>query len=313
MVTTSEYSATAIDFYPHEDTTPEPAPFREAQMPGKGLGLIATRDILAGEIIMSRAPTLLVHHDSHSDLPRDVLTELYDAAVAKLPAGRRASFERQYGESHYDRINKNAFWIGLTEDESGAHQGAYPDIARLNHACRPNCAQSFDNATMYVTAVTDISAGTELTISYTDVLLPSAERHARLSTGWKFECGCQLCASGAAGLAASDAALVAAKELESRLDDPAAEGMNADDGARLVDILKTEGLHVVLGRAYARAALNYALFGKHDTAQKWAGDAAKVLERELGDGHPDVKGMKVMAKDPKEHWSWGILRKGAET
>lgn len=138
LVTLPEYgSVVSSSFPPHVDFTASPEPFREAEIPGKGRGLVATRDIKAGEVLMSRAPTMLVHSDSHSDEPREVLEELYDEALERLGGERRRRLDGQFGKDIFERIDKNAFKMGLTGDEAGAHLGVYPEVARLNHACRP--------------------------------------------------------------------------------------------------------------------------------------------------------------------------------
>lgn len=167
------------------------------------------------------------------------------------------------------------------------------------------------NATITVTAAKDIPAGEELTISYTDIRQPSASRAERLLS-WGIKCTCPLCSASATDLAASDARLAEITNLEERLDDPQAEGVTAEDGARLVKLSEEEGLHVSLGKTYARAALNFALTGEPVRAQGYAKRAVDVLVREFGEDNGDVKGMRILAADPKEHWSWGLRRKGAE-
>ena len=78
-----------------------------------------------------------------SELPRHAANILrfvvYGLAVARLPKDRRDAFMAQMGHDIHDKINTNAFqFFAHGADEQGTrHLGAYPDVAKLNHDCRP--------------------------------------------------------------------------------------------------------------------------------------------------------------------------------
>ena len=91
--------------------------------------------------------------------------------------------------------------FGITElllTVSGA--GVYPAGALLNHSCAPNCVPIYtrmptiDGAPIQLfRAICDVTAGSELTHSYTEIARPRSERRARLFAVYGFHCSCALC------------------------------------------------------------------------------------------------------------------------
>ena len=156
-------------------------------------------------------------------------------------------------------------------------------------------------------AVRDIAPGEELTVSYIDATLPRDERQERLRD-WGFNCTCSQCAQSDLDSALSDGRVARIRSLERDLDNFAEMSVTADTGSELVDLYEKERLHIYLGAALTRAAINYALFGEAKKASEYAAAAAEAVARENGPLAADIKPMKVLAADPKNHWSWGKRR-----
>ena len=72
----------------------------------------------------------------------------------------------------------------------------YPTASRLNHSCQPNCVATFTGISLQIRAVETVQPGEELTISYTDLLNPSAKRKEGLREQYGFDCKCQKCVYG---------------------------------------------------------------------------------------------------------------------
>ncbi|KAJ8341850.1 hypothetical protein SKAU_G00341410 [Synaphobranchus kaupii] len=90
------------------------------------------------------------------------------------------------------KVTCNCFSISDGElQEVGV--GLYPSVSLLNHACRPNCVMVFEGRILRLRAVQDIRPLEELTISYTDVMMPSQERRKRLQEQYYFLCDCEHC------------------------------------------------------------------------------------------------------------------------
>ncbi|KAL2184008.1 SET domain-containing protein, partial [Thermothelomyces heterothallicus CBS 203.75] len=270
-----------------ESTGIEPEAFYEAEVPGKGSGLIANRTIHKGEVIMQRGPALLIQSVPHIDLEPGRRLELYQAAVDRLPEPMRSRFLRQAGDTVYDKVEKNSFRVFLDGDRKHSiHLGLFPDMSKFNHDCRPNVHYRISDLTHTTVAVRDIPAGEELTISYIYGLKARAERLEQLSE-WGFTCTCPQCALSEPEAGASDNRIRQIKMLEDEIEElirrlrPAAV-LRPELGARLVELYREERLDAYMAPALTRAALLYSMFGHEERAREYAREAVGALEREKG-------------------------------
>ncbi|KAJ8290595.1 hypothetical protein GJAV_G00015040 [Gymnothorax javanicus] len=71
--------------------------------------------------------------------------------------------------------------------------GLYPSMSLLNHSCSPNCVMVFEGRMLQLRAVKNIRPLEELTISYTDVMMPSQDRKEQLKDQYYFLCECEGC------------------------------------------------------------------------------------------------------------------------
>ncbi|CAK7204001.1 SET and MYND domain-containing protein 3 [Sporothrix eucalyptigena] len=312
VVTTEENAASLASMTtPFVEDVVSPPPFFESYILGKGIGLVANATIRHGDRLMVHSPTLLVHWKTHETLEVTLREGLYQAAVHRLPAPARRVFSRQMligGSDIHANIETNCFrfFLGGGHDEQAGHLGCFPPAARMNHDCSPNVHYTITNAVQSIVAVRDIRPGEELSVSYVDLMLPSAERKERLR-GWGFECSCALCRDEKAS-AAADARLEEINALTEKMDsgDPS---VTVDDGHRLVALYEQQpGLVLYIGQqAYTRAALECALF-REECAVEYARKAVEALEIEMGDvtSSQDVVSMRVLATEPHTHWAWGL-------
>ncbi|KAI2616777.1 SET domain-containing protein [Hypoxylon sp. NC1633] len=308
---TSERDAHIASNFPvMASSTAATLPFHTAEIAGKGIGVVADRKIRKGETILVRSPTIMVQTEAHVGMEPGTRDVLYDLAVDRLPSKGRQLFMGQMGRDVFDKIEMNCFQLYIDgANESGGHLGCYPEISRFNHDCRPNVHNRINNMTHTTVAARDIELGEELSISYIDVILPREERRSRLR-GWGFECACSHCRMSDEEAAASDARLRRIKQLESALVNFNETVVTAETGAQLVDLYERERLDIHLGRVYTRAALNFALFGEEDKAREFARVAVEAVERESGPDAGDAKAMRILAENPRAHWTWGKRRKG---
>ncbi|CAK7215222.1 hypothetical protein SBRCBS47491_002409 [Sporothrix bragantina] len=175
------------------------------EIPGKGKGAVATRDIPRGTSIITELPLLLARLDlfgnETSPLPhQDKLQHLLQGALAQLSMAEQqavqnlAIFQRGSDTSFIEDVLRTN---GLGVNVGGiAHTGLYPRISRLNHACRPNTFWRYSPRTLAVefVALRDIAAGEELTHSYIQRDTVEVTRHDLL-THWGFNCTCEVCSS----------------------------------------------------------------------------------------------------------------------
>lgn len=111
---------------------------RVTEVPGKGIGVVATRKISKGETILVRSPTMMGQTAAYVGLEKGTREVLYDVAIGKLPSKGQELFMGQMGKDVHEKINTNCFQLYVDgANESGSHLGCYPEISRFNHDCRP--------------------------------------------------------------------------------------------------------------------------------------------------------------------------------
>ncbi|KAL2138647.1 hypothetical protein VTI28DRAFT_6462 [Corynascus sepedonium] len=311
----------------------EPEAFYEVEIPGKGSGLIANRTIRKGEIIMQRAPALLIQNHPHIDLEPGLRLEMYQAAVDRLPEPTRTNFLRQTGDTVYEKVEKNSFRVFVDGNtQHSAHLGIFPEVSKFNHDCRPNVHYRISNFTHTTIAVRDIPAGEELTVSYIYGMVPRAERLEQLRE-WGFTCTCPQCTLSDRESGASDNRIRQIKMLEDEIESlmsaaasnrrrrrqrgSGAEGggstenedvaLRPEMGSKLIELYLEERLDAYLTPAYTRAALLYSMFGHEERARNYAREAVGALEREKGPRAGDLPSMRRLAENPRSHWSWGVM------
>ena len=85
------------------------------------------------------------------------------------------------------QLKNNQFAICDELINSEVGSAVYINASMLNHSCRPNAFPIFDGATLYIKALKKIKKDEEITISYTDTKVTSAERHEALYSIYRFK------------------------------------------------------------------------------------------------------------------------------
>ncbi|KAK0184139.1 hypothetical protein F5146DRAFT_1006825 [Armillaria mellea] len=140
---------------------PTPSDNRDAvafrPVEGKGMGMVARRTILAGELIISERPVYAQRKTLARCSDQNTMNELEDLAIIHF----RVSFQT------------NFLMLDITEepdpDPDNQFVGIFPLLSRANHDCTPNSHYffNFSSFTGEFRATRDIPQGEEVTISYT--------------------------------------------------------------------------------------------------------------------------------------------------
>lgn len=189
--------------------------------PGKGLGIFAEEDVLAGEAIIAEKCSL-VHgplteeQDARFwcdpknigrqfDLVRNFMNlsqedqsdimSLYNCHEKKFPSRNWSPGEYPSGPTLAGKFLTNRFRI------SSKLTGIFFRCAIINHSCDPNCTFyievngliDVEDQWLVIEASRDIKAGDELTISYIPCDDSFGERQAFLSLCYGFKCVCSWC------------------------------------------------------------------------------------------------------------------------
>lgn len=210
-----------------DDREEQKRPFKVTEIPSKGLGAIATRDIRRGEVLIRERPLVV--------WPSELSAEQARALVGNLtPSARKAYMSLANASSASSSSSKldpilgiratNGFNVELPSidprqtpaellvgDLASRNRTAsfvFARIARINHSCLPNADHSIDwrNLRMTVYATTDIAAGQEINIEYMPSLVQRThqERRQALERDFGFVCHCRACSGSPEEVAASD-------------------------------------------------------------------------------------------------------------
>lgn len=262
----------------------------------KGKALIAMQKINKGDVIMVDSAALI----SSSRLPMHITpiegASLLETAARMLPEedyNTIMDLDKPSGTAGLDAILKtNSFACqfddGGVEDE---YLCLFPQVSRINHACRPNANAKFIPRTlsMEIRALRDIPAWQEITITYGKLDLKYMERQKLYEENWGFKCACDLCASGIYKLVDSDWRRERFVQLHEQI-----EGLNAEEfdlqqvvqwEKEILEISETEVLDVLVTEDMERLAYIYAGLGRREEAREWALNAKRnLMQWKLGPG-----------------------------
>jgi hypothetical protein len=282
-------------------------PFEQFEFPGKGRGLVANKTLFRGDQIFASTPLLMTDPNTWYLSESDRLSLLY-RGVETLPKASRESFwallDHFKGDPVDDRISTNNFEV---EINGVPQQALMPEIAMLNHDCRPNAAYFWDeeDLTHYVHALRTIQPGEEITISYIESETDRTSRLTKLETNWGFKCGCSACTAHPAMTAESDTRIVQIKEMIANLNDWKESSSATPEMAELMlSLYEQERLYSSMATAYKHAAEVHSSFGNKYQAIKYARMAVEFSVLDKGFRDPDVREMQRMAKQPQLTWSW---------
>ncbi|KAK2604630.1 hypothetical protein N8I77_007543 [Diaporthe amygdali] len=289
--------------------------YEAKQIPGKGVGLIANRNITQGELIMARTPAVVVDGTAFNNLSTIHLTQALAQAIKSLPQGHQKEYLRlsthddvaTFEERVYKIFATNNFRTKFTNGND--FHSTFTEVSRLNHDCRPNSGYHFDASTLSqnVYAARDIRTGEELSIAYYDPLQARAARRHQLQSHWGFQCTCKHCTADPELVAKSDQRIEQIHALWRDLDDysPASAG-SAEKAELLVQLYQLEGVETRIHEAYYRAAIEWNGVGNSVLALEAAQRCLDRGELMRGPDAPFARNMRELIQNPQKHWSWNF-------
>jgi hypothetical protein len=302
---------------PEQATVPTGVPdtdlFTIEAIPSKGKGLVASKAIPAGTLLISEPPLFTTASLTNAEtIEKDL-----QAIVRALPKEGQKAFLFLHNNfpgqpnPFSNIIRSNGYPLGPNSDVGGI----FPLIARMNHSCRPNAQHRWNPArgeqTVY--AVRDVAAGEELTLSYHNGG-PSAERKAALQQFFGFACACELCAQPAEALRKSDRRLRDAARLDESIGDARRVRLQPADALKdckeLLRIYEAEGVRDTrLPRLYYDAFQICAMHSDAARASVFAESARRVRELSEGPDSEEAAAMKVLEEAPETFENWGSASK----
>ncbi len=280
-------------------------------MPGKGKGLVAIKDITPGTLIISESPLLTTEGISSSD------PEASEAHLATSFSSLSLKQQDAYMALHnnHSETDPKRPLSGIMKSNGypmgGGHGGVCEIIARINHACNPNGVQFWNELREELTvyAMRPIPSGTEITTSY---LMggTSSERKSNLKDQFGFECACELCSLPKEKREQSDTRLRRAQELDALIGDERTPYEEPDRVLKackeLFDIYELESIKDGrVSRLYYDAFQTCNLHSDLARARcfvKYYCDAKQMAE---GKDSINVLEERRYIKDPRKHGSFG--------
>ncbi|GAA6037178.1 hypothetical protein JCM8097_008773 [Rhodosporidiobolus ruineniae] len=276
-------------------------PYRVAPVPGKGDGLLATRDIAPGEVVLLEQPLFTVGAlRSEESIAR---------LVQNLSDQDREAFFSLTSRPDIDGQHLAIFENNVIDHGNG-EGGLFLLASKINHSCRPNLIRFWapELGAVRLVASQPVRAGEELTIYYVDPVQPRKKRQEELMRKFNFTCTCAACSLVGDELAASDKRCDDIQEVIAYV--PTL--VNRPDvlllGVRFaLPLLEEENLQIY------RAMLAYDAFNACigwsdlENAKKWIAKALEYKELEVGKDAADYKRYKELLEDPTKHIMYGCM------
>lgn len=286
-------------------------------LPGRGKGLIAVRDIRRGELLIRERPLIVVPYSIDSSpsqfiwelvqqLSPDQVASFHNLSHVNLPENLSPDSEEFLKELQLAIFETNAV-------AAGSNVGLFPMMARLNHGCSGafNSVYSWREreGVLVVHALKDIKKGDELLAAYFGTRQTRDERRHYLMQNYGFYCMCTRCALPDEESKASDVRLSTMNDLYKRL---RTWGRGAIDGREAIRLVKQiwaigeeEGYTSERGRLAADAMLVAVAHADAEAAVDWAGLALRWASYELGSDSDLAEEMRIAMEEPKGHKMWG--------
>ncbi|KZT28875.1 hypothetical protein NEOLEDRAFT_1086618 [Neolentinus lepideus HHB14362 ss-1] len=312
---------------PHlAQTLTDDPPFRVVDLPGRGKGLVATRDIQQGELLIRERPILRIPQQidtSPTAYLEQILSGLSDEDRRRF---YDLSFVHLSPDLHDDPLQVALAIVQTNAVSAGpAHIGVFPTMARLNHACAGafNSVYSWreGEGVLVVHALKGIGKGqasldpcaNELLTTYTDSKRKRDDRRNYLSSQYAFNCTCAVCSLPEPASRASDRCLEAMTHLYSKFASWGAGAIDAGaiDGREAVDVARAiwklgdeEGYWSERGRLAGDVVWVAAAHSDIGALREWARVAVEWYGYELGEDSEQVKEMEEVMLRPEKHRAW---------
>ncbi|KIJ54906.1 hypothetical protein M422DRAFT_152563 [Sphaerobolus stellatus SS14] len=284
-------------------------PFKVVDLPGRGKGMVSSRLIKQGDLILTEKPIFIIPASISSDP-----VSFVDAKVRELTEEDRAAF---FNLSHADvNIPEEQIPVSIIQTNgiaAGSDVGLFPNTARLNHGCSSafNSVYSWrsNEGLLTVHALKEIPAGEELLTTYFDTKKPRDQRREFLKERYKFHCTCKVCSLPSKESRASDQRLHSITSLKEKLQ---AWGTGKIHGPTAIEIVRQiwkigdeEGYWSERGQLAADAAVVAAAHSEYHATREWATLSQEWFGYELGQDSEQVASMAILAEAPRRHSVWG--------
>ncbi len=298
----------------------------------KGWGLMATRTLKCGDVILRERPFLEVVHPINADEVKAALAGdsfhqqrhrlLFHSFTSTAPGV--SSLMEGIAETNVIPLIREDERDGVAASHDPNRSGMFEHMSRGNHSCCPNAGWKWDPSAKeqgreplqpllmtVLFARTTILPGEEITASYVsddETLLPFQKRQSSLLRLFGFVCACSACAVGSK----EDERLAACKDVLDACGEAEPENLwaNRDCLDRLhrtiIDLAAT-GRYGLLDTAWTHVFEYYAAWQMRDAAAAAARRAFEALAGKLGWDEARASSQAAWAKAPDSWDRWGCM------
>jgi hypothetical protein len=285
-------------------------------VPGKGKGLVARKNISKGTRILSEQPVITT---PERQLSVTLLKSHISQQVDSLTEDQRRSFLSMHNLYPFENTAEQNLGIirtnSLPIEAGGIGGGIFLEACRINHSCDNNTQKNWNKRiekhTVY--ALRDIPEGEEITVYYLGLDASRKIRQQRLQDKFGFLCSCRMCSLNTAESEKSDRRL---KRIDLLDDLIGKQGMaeNFSQGMlrhvdELVQLYNKQGPgDAGLSRAYIDAAQVAIANGDLARGRAFAEMAVEVYRTAHGSDSDEVLQYTPMAQNPASHPIFGISK-----
>jgi hypothetical protein len=231
-------------------------------LPGKGKGLVANRNIPKGTRILEERPIIRIpeHREIDEGLNANIVQQ-----VESLNEHQQQCFCSLY--NLYPCENAAEMYLGIVRtnalpiEADGVGGGIFLEACRINHACNNNAQKYWNKRTKRHTvhALRNISKGEEITIYYPSLKSSREVRRQKLKAKFGFLCSCLWCSLEPAESQKNDRRLARIDQLDDLVGAECTRENFSPQTFRYVDervglINEQGGTEPLLPRAYLDAA-----------------------------------------------------------
>ncbi|KAH8651191.1 hypothetical protein BX600DRAFT_441631 [Xylariales sp. PMI_506] len=279
------------------------------QLPGRGTGIVASVGIPKGTRILCEKPLLIV---------KSMAPAALNQIIAKQLRGLPKDEQRKFLGLH-NNFPGSFPLVGIVKTNalpcgSGSSTGGiYPTICRINHSCRPNAHNNWneDEGHETIYSISDIAADEEITISY-DKRGPYSERQEELQKNFGFKCDCSVCLLPPEARTVSDDRRMKIKRLDTAIGDPHAmmstPSHSLGQCRELLGLLQTEygeSAGASVPRLYYDAFQISIAHGDKARARIFAQRAYEARIICEGEDSPTIRLVKAYMESPDSHSTFG--------
>lgn len=179
-------------------------------IPGRGYGLIVTRNFKAGELVLAEHPLILANHHLNQSLEDSIRHALYTAsseALAKFYRLHNPSTLWSYWDDSHTGVfltleeniwNSNCLKFHDGTSPGNPMSGIFEIGSRINHSCLCNAEWGWNRKDLLMELYTldNLQAGDEVLIDYLGLPaweMTAKERRREISRDYNFLCRCKAC------------------------------------------------------------------------------------------------------------------------